>query len=607
MAAAVASAPAMETGNTAPGSPPKMNETSNSTVRLPPINTQSIYAGKYKDRNPDLYAAGKLTATGDSTAQCLKPPARPLSPESVRRMRATLRPEAGVPRVFYGKTYDPHLRWAAEMVHGVPLQYSYTAGELCNPDPQSLFKYKMNQKKEQIYASHYRPLGKSHDQSVGFPRGFDFNSKTFGIRTMKDGTAGELVNPDKTREEVNEEAESGRELYRQTHHNFLVGEAVDRNYTHPSYEKKKCYGIPTPHDNTGGYTQKSLKWLHETQTEKAAKIVSKRVDDWRERTQPQLGQVHDPIKDTLRVPPDHTFGILVKPDEFGAGDLMHSRVPGTYLRGQERQRGIMAAIRQHLKKANYHSFQDLMHAFKFYDKKGTGRIDIADLREVCIQFNLPVEPELLEQVLDYCDANKDGYIDYLEFSNFLNWKDKMPSGLEKENGESKMEEAAGIVNETDVVPKSPQSRESTPRRLKKQIDKAVGDHRTSASMINAVVGGLSTRDYRTYGVPTIRSDIPIPRIRRVCDTKNYGDESDAYGLLNPSVFSLRGVSEKDFLIPRPKDEIREIFTNTGVKMTLDTFDTIYNQAAQRHPKGEVSVESFRGVLDEIQAAQLQNA
>ena len=51
------------------------------------------------------------------------------------------------------------------------------------------------------------------------------------------------------------------------------------------------------------------------------------------------------------------------------------------------------------------------------------------------------------------------------------------------------------VQPADLVPKTPQSAESTPRRLQKQIDTAIGDHRTSASMINAVVGsaGFSTR------------------------------------------------------------------------------------------------------------------
>ena len=40
-------------------------------------------------------------------------------------------------------------------------------------------------------------------------------------------------------------------------------------------------------------------------------------------------------------------------------------------------------------------------------------------------------------------------------------------------------------------------------------------------------------------------------------------------------------------------------------MTLDDFDRIYKMASQRHPSGLVTVESFRNVLDECQALELQ--
>lgn len=46
---------------------------------------------------------------------------------------------------------------------------------------------------------------------------------------------------------------------------------------------------------------------------------------------------------------------------------------------------------------------------------------------MCIHFNLPIEPVLLESMFSYCDVDGDGQINYDEFSNFLNWKDKMPS------------------------------------------------------------------------------------------------------------------------------------------------------------------------------------
>ena len=45
-------------------------------------------------------------------------------------------------------------------------------------------------------------------------------------------------------------------------------------------------------------------------------MVSKRLDDFRERKQPQLGKVHDPIAETLNVNEHHTFGVMVKADEY---------------------------------------------------------------------------------------------------------------------------------------------------------------------------------------------------------------------------------------------------------------------------------------------------
>ena len=44
-----------------------------------------------------------------------------------------------------------------------------------------------------------------------------------------------------------------------------------------------------------------------------------------------------------------------------------------------------------------------------------------------------------------------------------------------------------------MVNSQEKNRRSTPRTLERQIDKAIGNHQTSASMINAIVGGVSSR------------------------------------------------------------------------------------------------------------------
>lgn len=539
---------------------------------------------------------------------------RPPSPPVIRRFRDTFRPDPAKKTIFYGKAFDPQNQWAEKLRHGISTHPSITAKELVNPFPKTLLQQRAIDVKEKNYASHVRaPLGKIHDQSVGLPAGLDTDKFTFGLATELNSGAGELVNPNKTYAQVDEESCAAHDKYVLSHKDYFVGEHVNRSYTCPEFNPNGRYGNPTPHDITGKMMRNTLRWRYVTDQDKANKIVNKRVDDFREKSQPQLGQVHDPIKDTMNVGPDHIFGVLYKPDEYGAGDLLHNRVPGNYLRGRDQQRGLVAAMRQQLKKLNYHTFPDLIRAFRFYDKDGRGKINIHDLREACINFGLPIDVWLLEQVFDYCDVDRDGEINYLEFANFLNWKEKLPSGFAdipliertKQFSLDKMTgSVTGLIQNGDLMQATPQNVESTPRRIQKQIDKTIADHHTSASMIHAVAGpcGIDTRSFRTYGVPTVRSDLPPPLIRRVHDRQNYGDESDAYGLTNPSIYNTRGVYEKDLLIPRTREEIMEIYSNIGVRMTGETFDQIFRHVALQHPKGHVSVESFRNALDEVQAS-----
>jgi len=566
------------------------------------MSTMLSNAGRFRDRNPDITAAGKLMTSGDCAKDCLLIRAGAKTPDNVAKFRGYTQPPAAMPRIFYGRANDPDT--PKRVVHGVITKPSMFAGDLVSPPPKSLFSQRLKDKKEALYASRKNcPLGQCHDQLPGLPEGIGPYDSCFGVKNFKDCTSGELVNPAKSRDQVNHESAQGKELYKVSHSDYEVGETYDRKYDWSRVKKNSIFGIETPHNNDGIHVRKTLKWLHETQSAKAAQIVSKRVDAFRERTQPQLGRVHDPIKETLRVHPSHTFGIMLQPDEYGAGDLIHMRTSRDYLRGRDRERGVLAAVRQHLKKANYHNFHDLYEAFKFYDKDNNGKITVNELKEICIQFNLPVEPELLDLLLRYCDANGDGVIDYLEFANFLNWKDKMSASLPLRKIENDSEE---VPEQTDTEQPAHSPEPKLPV-LKKQIDRAVGGWNPSSTLINAHVGAMRTRDWRSYGVPTIRSDLPAPRIRRVGDNKNYGDESDAYGLINPSIYSNHGVYEKDFFQPRSRFEIRRIIDGIGVAMSQESFQKIWEMAASRNPKGEVSLESFRGIMDEMSSQMYKRA
>ena len=66
----------------------------------------------------------------------------------------------------------------------------------------------------------------------------------------------------------------------------------------------------------------------------------------------------------------------------------------------------------------------------------------------------------------------------------------------------------------------------------------------------------------------MRSDLAPPVLKRVEDRKNYGDESNAYSLMNPSIYSNKGVYEKDFLMPQSREEV--IIRNAQLKSCIFT-------------------------------------
>ncbi|XP_072649023.1 EF-hand domain-containing family member B isoform X1 [Canis lupus baileyi] len=583
----------------------------------PPDRIRPVYSGKFFDRMPCWPSAGKVIPIGYRVATCLteKLP-RLITPPEAKKFFNYRNPPAGAERVFYGRANDPQI--APYLTHGIRSRISIPAKVLINPQPVTTFQQKIKDKKESIYFSNQRaPLGKSHDQTPGLPKGLDVLNMTFGTAVIRELSARDVVNPPKPYEEVVKEGKEGHDLYIVSHNDYYAGEAKNRKYNPSSFHRFNLYGVPTPHFNDGRAMAKTLYWLHDLQMKRGAKFVSKRVDDFKEKFQQELGRVLDPIAETMNIPPDHTFGACLHAEEYGAGDLIHNRLPSEYLQGKDRQRALIAAVRHHLKKVNYQNFDTLLAAFRHYDKNGDGVIDKAELREACEQVSLHLDEKLLDQLFDYCDVDNDGLINYLEFANFLNWKDKMPLKEYEERviikgrkpdctnrTEANVEESEPtlLIKPEDIVLKEPGSSEKTLRTLLRPSDKVSNYYKTTSSEISAVVGAIPSTCYPIYGVPTIRSDIPAPRIRRISDRTNYGEEGNAYSLLHPTVFGQKGVFERDFFKTRSKKEIAEILCNIGVKLSDEEFENVWNLASKKHHRGEVCVETIRNVLDELQHA-----
>ncbi|RVE55513.1 hypothetical protein OJAV_G00235520, partial [Oryzias javanicus] len=257
--------------------------------------------------------------------------------------------------------------------------------------------------------------------------------------------------------------------------------------------------------------------------------------------------------DAPQLPVNHAFGIVSSADSIGAGEIIHRTDPGQH------SSGPLQALRHRLKNLNLQNFPSVTKAFQHYDKKRKGSIDTDDLKAVFREFLLDVNPAVLDQLLACCGADGDGLISFTQFSNFLNWKGFMPLHSQKPRGRRKEHQSGPSEPAVELLPLKPEdldsvrpsSTEKTVRTLRR-TSAAPDQLVTSSSVIGAV---RNTADGRACGVPSVRSDLPAPPIKRMGDTTNYGDSSTAADLLHPSVHALRGVHEEHLLCPRSKEEV----------------------------------------------------
>ncbi|XP_053819874.1 EF-hand domain-containing family member B isoform X4 [Vidua chalybeata] len=427
-----------------------------------------------------------------------------------------------------------------------------------------------------------------------------------------DLTAGELVNPPKTFEEVDKEAREGHDLYVLSHEDYYTGESVNRKYN-SHFDKSSVYGMETPHYEDGRNTAKTLNWVLDLDSKRAPHLVSKQSDDFKEKYQPLVGKALDPIAETMNVPPDHTFGLVIPPDDYDVHDLLHDRVPCEFLRGKDRERVILIAVRESLKKADYGNFDVLLEALRHFDKNGDGTIHKDSVRKVFFQLNMNLDDELLESLFDCCDLDKNGLINYRDFVNFLNWKDKMGvkefeekiitkgKKLDAYLPKDTKKEDKPLPEQEDLELKEPESSEKMSKPLTRSTDRVYTNYQTSSSQYNAVVGGIPTSCYPLCGVPSIRSDIPAPQVCRLSDTTNYGDQGNSFSVLFPSVFSQKGVYEKDLLKKRPKAEIKQVLHNMGLNAADERFEEIWKQVCTKHEIKELCdcEESMWNILNKI--------
>ncbi|KAL9181487.1 hypothetical protein ACHAXT_010292 [Thalassiosira profunda] len=101
---------------------------------------------------------------------------------------------------------------------------------------------------------------------------------------------------------------------------------------------------------------------------------------------------------------------------------------------------------------------------------------------------------------------------------------------------------------------------------------------------------------RTFGCPSIRTDIPKYERASVADKQSYGDDVNAGYLLRPSLLSSFGLEEDEFHKPRSKAYLRKLFQSCGMNIDDDLFEDTFRRVADE--RGLASIESMRKAYEQ---------
>ena len=104
---------------------------------------------------------------------------------------------------------------------------------------------------------------------------------------------------------------------------------------------------------------------------------------------------------------------------------------------------------------------------------------------------------------------------------------------------------------------------------------------------------------RSFGVPTVRTDISKPKVRKVTSNQNFGDDATAKMLLNPNQFTDGGCGELEFLARVSKEDMRATAAKPSYDVGKELFEEWWEKATSYTESGAVSYATFSRAVDEL--------
>ena len=529
-------------------------------------------------------------------------PAEFSTPETVQRFRNYTSPHVARSRTHPGRAYDPDHR---DETHGDRGNLGDGKnGEVINPKPKTGFANRLANLNELVHERN-RQLMK---QEKSLPANIDKYNTTFGIVTQSSEGAGEVINPNKSQAQIEYEYEQPRSMYLVSHKSFEPGEQLERHYENGELIRRQTHGVPTPVYADGRHARESLIY---TRANQSAPLISQTVN--------QFDEAHSdhPAVRTRRfladtgLSMDHRFGMPSTSDRLSAGEIIHQR-PTNPAALDDKSQAALSKVRSELCSLHMTTFRTQLQAFQYYDTNQDGFISTHELANTIDKnFHLQLSDSLIAALMLQCDQDRDGRLNFLEFSNFLCYRMGQPSGLEQIIADEKKkttnlnpfgiirdQQGRSLLHMSDVIENT--SGKYYPRKLVSQIDDMVPDGwKTSYDQINEAPFRLEPQIKRQYGLPSVKT----PNQYAVA-TPNHkyrpplGSNTIVGSLLSPSIWNDRGLNDDDLLGSRTMEEIRDIFANANVYVSGEDFVYAWTTAAATNAHGHVSVATFKQALDD---------
>ncbi|XP_017133972.1 uncharacterized protein LOC108150351 [Drosophila elegans] len=331
--------------------------------------------GRYKDRNPDMRAAGRMSFGNPAelygTKECIQ--IVNMEEEAENRIRALCRQHKAKP---YGKRTPKLPTNKIENIFG-------------NQD-RGLFAEFQEKFRENMFFK--KPVLGEARECNSKPDDVTNLSRTFGRVSNAEDSLYAVVMPRKTAEQVNREYGEFHDKHIISHNHYFPSEQINRRYSQ-HFNRLNTFGTPLFVDHSGINVKRCL-----AEGEERLIIVKKPQMDLDDRTKGPLGKKYKWYP--YQIPENMTFG-RTSPRETDVRSLLENTAPSILSDKLARAISHLNMLRKMLQERDEFNMNQVIVALEKKDKQAIRQLPLDEIIQVMRKLNIPADAEKIRTAVSH--------------------------------------------------------------------------------------------------------------------------------------------------------------------------------------------------------------